>query len=118
MKHGVRESLIRKRNLLTILQVEKRGDLIFSRLKELDEYRQAGSILVYASFGNEVVTDALIKDLLIHNKVVCTTKIGNKFLSVKQITSIGELTARKFGIRQPSPQAPDFDSQRLDLVIM
>jgi len=63
-KNISRKKVLAKRNLLLTDETEKMSQTIFERLIGMEEYELCGDILVYASFGSEVITDKIIDHAL------------------------------------------------------
>ncbi len=69
-KQEIRKNLKRQRALLSPEEVRRRSDIIAERLFELSQYKNAGTIFAYMSFGNEISTEGIIKRALKDGKRV------------------------------------------------
>jgi len=68
--------VLAKRNLLLTDETEKMSQTIFERLIGMEEYELCGDILVYASFGSEVITDKIIDHALAMDKNVYLPRVN------------------------------------------
>ena len=83
-------------------ELEKKSEIIISKLEDLSEFKSAKNILAYVSFNKEVDTIALIKKyLLTKSKSIIVPKvIGNK-LALFKINDFSDLVPGKFNILEP-----------------
>ena len=76
---------------------------IESALLKTDEYKNAQTLLIYASLEDEIKTDGIIENALKNNKTVaaarCLDSKGKMDFYV--INSLSDLTSGSFGIREP-----------------
>ncbi len=103
-KEELRRQALKKRDLLSISEIEEKSRRIFERVTELHEYKEAADILVYASMRSEVRTDEMILDALSLGKKVFCPKVTDKANGVMEfvrIHSLEELFEGYFGIREP-----------------
>jgi 5-formyltetrahydrofolate cyclo-ligase len=101
-KAEIRKTVLRLRNAMTQEEIEAGSSAIVNRLTELDEIRRAPTLMVYLSFGSEVVADGLI---------LCGWEAGKRIvvplchpesreLTACHINSFDELTSGHYGIRE------------------
>ena len=96
-----REALERRRRL-TPQERKRAGGQILSALCGLSAYREAGRLLVYASFGDEVPTRELIGRALLEGKeVYCPRVEGKGIMSFYRIRKPEELTPGFRSIPEP-----------------
>ncbi|WP_034452393.1 5-formyltetrahydrofolate cyclo-ligase [Butyrivibrio sp. AE2032] len=103
-KKHIRKASLAKRDALTREQIEEKSRQIFEKLMELNEYRDAENILVYASMRSEVLTDDIILDALANGKKVFCPKVTDKpngIMEFVRIMSLEELKEGYFGISEP-----------------
>jgi 5-formyltetrahydrofolate cyclo-ligase len=88
------------------------------KVSSLPEFKQAGSVMIYAGSGDEVATDDLIDLALAAGKRVFIPFVRSH--GAAEIRDRSELVAGPFGIRQPRPELPVNAGQLpdLDLVIV
>ncbi len=103
-KSEIRKEIIKKRDSISEEEQITKSRLIFEKLVQMDEYKEATDILVYASLGSEVRTDDIILDCLAVGKKVYCPKVTNRkngeMVFVK-ISSIDDLKEGFAGIREP-----------------
>ena len=103
-KNEIRAQILAKRDALTTEEIEQKSRLIFEKLVNMEEYRNAENILVYASMESEVRTDDIILDALADGKKVFCPKVtdkGNALMEFVRITALEDLKEGYFGIREP-----------------
>ena len=68
----------------------------------LDKWRTARSIFIYVSYGNEVGTHELIRDLLAQGRsVVVPLIMGEGIMEARRINSFDDLVPGRYGIFEP-----------------
>lgn len=83
--------------------------------KFMNKYQSFG---LYASFNDEVDTFALIKDLLLKNKLVALPKLEGKKMNFYQIHQLDNLELSSFGILEPSVNAIQLSKEKLDVLFI
>ncbi|MBI4447383.1 5-formyltetrahydrofolate cyclo-ligase [Candidatus Woesearchaeota archaeon] len=101
-KKQLRKKMLKKRNDLTLGEVEEKSRRIKKNLFTLEEFASAGKVAFYASFNNEVATYEMINDSL-PNKKVALPKVepARKALEMHYITSLDNLKNGVYGISEP-----------------
>ncbi|MDD5020805.1 MAG: 5-formyltetrahydrofolate cyclo-ligase [Endomicrobiaceae bacterium] len=98
------------------------SSIIFSRIKKLEEYKNAKTVMFYLSYGSEVITDSMINEVLADDKMVVVPIIKNPGDGVMQAIKISKLEdcyERVYGIRQPEYNQDEVISkQDIDLVFV
>ena len=111
--------MLAKRNLLLTDETEKMSQTIFERLIGMEEYELCGDILVYASFGSEVITDKIIDHALAMDKNVYLPRVNGNDMDFYMIASRDELEEGSWHILEPKPDSCNlFNSNANALVIM
>lgn len=122
MKKILRELLLQKRNLLTQEEIEAKSSLIHKQLMVSPLFQRANRVMLYISFRNEVLTSAIIKELLQKGKRVFIpiTVPKTKALIVSELKSLEEdLQLGNFGVLEPKPEAVrELDPSCLDLILV
>jgi 5-formyltetrahydrofolate cyclo-ligase len=88
--------------------VRARSAAIWERLSVLREFVIARRLLVYVSTGNEVDTQGLIRQLLAMGRQVSVPRFEpatQRYVASELRDFDAELTAGKFGILEPKPEA-------------
>lgn len=115
-------------NLKDGYRVEASGR-ICRKLYLTPEYKEAKTILAYASMGKEVMTVSLLVTMLKHGKRVCLPRCTDVEVFADGSRRESELEAREFGsehklvmsnygVPEPGIDAPLVDPKEIDLVIL
>jgi len=102
-KGEIRRRILKLRNAMTPEEIQAKSGKIVQRLKELREIRESSTLMVYLSFGSEVVTDELIvwgwdagKRIVVP---LCCPE--TRELMPCRINGFDELETGHYGIREP-----------------
>lgn len=99
--------------------IDESDAAIEAKLLSLPEYIAAKRVFVYFSIGNEVKTQGVISHALAVGKLVALPVCeADGKMSFRLISSLNELTLGKFGIPEPSPDAPELTPQAGDIMIV
>ncbi|WP_081644285.1 5-formyltetrahydrofolate cyclo-ligase [Butyrivibrio sp. AE3009] len=104
-KSDIRKTVLMQRNALSQDDIADKSEIIFTKLSDTIEYKNAENILIYASTGSEVSTDTIIQNCLDEGKKVFCPKVIDKEkrqMKFIQINSPEELIAGFNGIREPN----------------
>lgn len=80
------------------------SSIIFSRIKKLEEYKNAKTIMFYLTYGSEVITDMMINEVLADDKTVVVPIIktpGDGVMNAIKISKLEDCYEKVYGIRQP-----------------
>ena len=102
-KSEIRKRLIAMRNAIPRDLIEEKSREIHKRVTELKEIRSASTLMVYLSFGSEVLTDDLILWCWGEGKRVCVPfcRPESRELTACRIGGFDELEKGHYGIRAP-----------------
>ena len=103
-KSEIRQLFITKRDRLTPEERHKKSARIAQRVVALDEFKEAGSCLLYASFRSEVETERLIAIILQKGKRLAlpiTDIEGKRLLLAEVKNGMDDLVPSTFGIKEP-----------------
>ena len=114
-KNNIRKETCLKREAMNLEEVILKSKEIKTILFNCDKFKQAKSILFYASYRNEVDTSGMISESL-DSKIVLLPRIDNGNLRVCRINSLNELNCNKYGIMEPKNTLEY--SSKIDLVIV
>ena len=105
MKKSLRESLLAKRDSITVEDKKAKDSAIRKRLFSLEYFKDAKTILFYASFRSEAETLKAIQNTLKLKKRVALPVVDaeHKQLKLYEIRDISELSAGYMGIPEPVP---------------
>jgi 5-formyltetrahydrofolate cyclo-ligase len=104
LKRGVREALLKKRNTLRSTEKKIKEAAIRKTLFSLQDFKNALTILFYASFQSEADTIQCIHHAFALKKNVILPKVDEKgeTLDLYEIKSLSELKPGYMGIQEPS----------------
>ncbi|MHB1043297.1 MAG: 5-formyltetrahydrofolate cyclo-ligase [Eubacteriales bacterium] len=121
-KSELRKIVVKERNTLSSSLVTQKSANITEKIMDLEEYRRAGTIMVYIDFRNEVETGGLIRAALADGKrvVVPVTDIPGKKLTPSRLLSYpGDLAPGAWGILEPRPEfLRPVSPEEIDLVVV
>ncbi|MDR1662947.1 MAG: 5-formyltetrahydrofolate cyclo-ligase [Endomicrobium sp.] len=121
-KRKVRSEFLYMRNRLDSDLSLACSTAIFNTLKKLFLYEQASTLMIYLSYGSEVITDFIVKSAIEEGKNVVVPAITNSRSSSMQATRIIRLEDANqlvCGIRQPEVNFDNVTSKDfIDLVLI
>lgn len=98
------------------------SSIIFSRIKKLEEYKNAKTIMFYLTYGSEVITDMMINEVLADDKTVVVPIIktpGDGVMQSIKISKLEDCYERVYGIRQPEFNQDEVVNKKdIDLVFV
>src|SRR5512136_939141 len=103
MKQTLRQHMLKKRNEVPKLEIQKKSDQIKQRLFSSPWYKDAQNILFYVSYNNEVNTHDMIKESLRDGKTVIVpiTDTRKKSLHLSKLFNWDDLCPRAYSILEP-----------------
>jgi 5-formyltetrahydrofolate cyclo-ligase len=106
-KDRLRAELKARRTALTPRELQVAGDAAARLVTQLPEWKKAKMVCLYASFGGELTTDALMMLALLEGKRLLLPRVTNKTtLVLHEVTDLAALQPSRLGIREPKPSAP------------
>ncbi|MDX9872526.1 MAG: 5-formyltetrahydrofolate cyclo-ligase [Clostridia bacterium] len=104
-KSSLRQKIIMERFSLTPQEVEAKSRVIADRILDLPQYNEAGTLLIYLPFKNEVDTVPLIKMSRQNNKRILVPVCRPHYtLLLSEFHDFNELTSNPYGISEPAPE--------------
>jgi 5-formyltetrahydrofolate cyclo-ligase len=95
---------------------------IFAAVKKLLLYEQANTLMIYLSYGSEVITDFIVKSAIEEGKNVIVPAIknpGDLRMQAVRIIRLEDANQLVYGIRQPEVNSDDVVSKdSIDLVLI
>ena len=89
------------------------------RVLELDAYRTAHTLLLYAAFGGEADLAAVAAEAVRHGKTVAYPVCGEGFALTAAVPSADGWAVGQYGIRTPVPECSTLlQPEQLDLVLV
>lgn len=121
-KNKIRYEYLMLRNKIEISARYSYSNSILEKIKSLKQYEQAKVIMLYLSYGSEVVTDLMIKEFLLDGKEVAVPIIltpGDGIMQAIKINSLEECSTKVYGIRQPEfDESLIVDKKDVDLILV
>jgi 5-formyltetrahydrofolate cyclo-ligase len=121
MKQRLRKDFIKKRDSIHPEQKRIKEAAIEKRLFSLNEFREAGSILLYVSFRSEVNTMNYLEDVLSLGKTLILPRVDARHRSLRlfDVKNVAELSPGYMGILEPwTENAREVNLGSVDLVII
>jgi 5-formyltetrahydrofolate cyclo-ligase len=119
-KAELRKEVLQKRDSIepSIKKIKDRA--VMARLKGLNEFKSAKTLLLYASFRSEVDTHELIKECLGAQKRVLLPRVNYllKKLEIREIESLNDIEKGHWGIPEPKRTTPLRDLNTADIIIV
>jgi 5-formyltetrahydrofolate cyclo-ligase len=108
-KKALRASVIARRDALDAGTRNRDSRIITAKLLALPQYRAAGVVCAYASFGSEFDSAAFCSDVVASGKRLLLPRINRpaRMLELHEVSNLGsDLVAGVWGIREPSERCP------------
>jgi 5-formyltetrahydrofolate cyclo-ligase len=105
-KREIRKRIMTLRNAMPVEEIAAKSGEIVRRLKELREIRESSTLMVFLSFGSEVLTDRLIEWGWDAGKriVVPLCRPEGRVLTPCLLGGFDELETGHYGIREPKAE--------------
>jgi 5-formyltetrahydrofolate cyclo-ligase len=105
-KKEIRKRILTLRNDMTPGEIAGKSGVIIRRLTELRELREASTLMVFLSFGSEVLTDDLLRWGWDAGKriVIPLCRPEGRGLTPCLLGSFAELETGHYGIREPNAE--------------
>lgn len=118
-KRAVRAEVRSRRRAMTYSERTRKSLAIEKTLAGTDEYKNAATILAYASISDEVQTLGLIERAVADGKTVVLPRVtATEALMLHQVGGTAELTRSRYGILEPRARAPRVPASDIDLAIV
>lgn len=119
MKNKIREEMKRKRKSMNLEDVFQKSQSVQKCFLEIEQYKNAKSVMVYISLGNEVDTTEIIRDAFSSGKnvLVPVTDSETYEISAHKITVTTEFEKGTFSVKEPKERVC-FDKNEIDVVVV
>ncbi|MDR3196199.1 MAG: 5-formyltetrahydrofolate cyclo-ligase [Endomicrobium sp.] len=121
-KRKARSEFLSMRNRLDSASALARSAAIFAAVKKLLLYEQSNTLMIYLSYGSEVITDFIVKSAIEEGKNVIVPAIknpGDLRMQAVRIIRLEDANRLVYGIRQPEVNSDDVVSKdSIDLVLI
>ncbi|MBR5219258.1 MAG: 5-formyltetrahydrofolate cyclo-ligase [Clostridia bacterium] len=119
-KKELRHRLIEKRNNIPQRLRQEKSLKITEKILEHSALKKASTVFIYVSFGSEVDTLPLIKELFYLGKRVgvplCNS--DNHTMTVYEIKDLSQLKKGHYGILEPDKSLKEIPKEDIDLIIV
>jgi 5-formyltetrahydrofolate cyclo-ligase len=120
-KKTLRASVIARRDALDVERRRRDSEAITAKLLALPEYRAAGVVCAYASFGSEFDTAAFCSAVVAAGKRLLLPRVNRaaRMIELREVKNLGgDLVAGVWGIRAPSEQCPIWQPSAVDFMLV
>lgn len=121
MKEEIRSLILNKRNSMHFSEIQKKSKEIKKQLFGMHEFQDAGTVLFYISYDNEVQTHEMIKETLKMNKqvVVPITDIASRTIICSSLIQWEDLIPGAYHILEPRQECVhEINTESIDLMIL
>jgi len=103
MKKYIRSTILKKRSSMPRSEVQKKSKLIKERVFQMQEFKEAKTILFYVSYDKEVDTHEMIRESLGMKKhvVVPKTDMNSRTIICSSLTRWDDLLSGAYNILEP-----------------
>lgn len=98
--------------------MEETSGKIMKTVLGLREIKEAETIALYMSDGNEVRTHELIKAIIASGKNVCIPAMDGNDIGFRTIKSLNDTEKGKFGIMEPYASCKNIRQEMIDIIIV
>ncbi|MFM9001749.1 MAG: 5-formyltetrahydrofolate cyclo-ligase [Opitutia bacterium] len=118
-KERMRAEMSSRAAALTRRELRAGGDAAAALVAALPEWKQARTVCLYASFGNEPVTDGLLELALAQGRRLLLPRMApDRSASVRAVDSLTALKVSRLGIREPGDDAEPAEASEADLILV
>lgn len=107
-KKEIRKRILAKRDALSDAQRFRSQMLLTERILEHEWYKQAEAVLLYAAYGSEISTDAVLENALRTGKKVYLPKVEECFMEFYRILKTTDVKPGYRGILEPDGRSEKF----------
>ena len=120
-KKALRASVIARRDALDAETRNRDSCIITAKLLDLPQYRAAGVVCAYATFGSEFDSAAFCSDVVASGKRLLLPRINRaeRMLELGEVKNLGgDLVAGVWGIREPAERCPIVPSSSVEFLLV
>lgn len=117
-KSQLRKEMVAKRDAVPSGVRKAKSASILERLKNLEIFSEAYTVMFYVGFRSEVETHKLIKEVLKTERRVAVPLVYKDRLAVKQISDFKQLKPGAMGILEPGSKQPAVPLEEINVVIV
>jgi 5-formyltetrahydrofolate cyclo-ligase len=120
-KKALRASVMARRDALDAETRRRDSQAITARLLALPEYRAAGVVCAYASFGSEFDTATFCSDVVAAGKRLLLPRVNRtaRMLELREVKNLrDDLVAGVWGIREPAERCPIMPPSAVEFLLV
>lgn len=118
-KNTLRGIMRRLEEKLSVCYMESADEAIMRHLMALPEYRNAQTVFCFVSIRREINTFPVLQDILSSGKALCVPLCVDKgIMETRLVTNLSQLKTGKYGLLEPSYDAPLVDVDDIDFAIL
>lgn len=121
IKVNLRKEMLKRRLALNREEVMEKSLLIKEKLFELSQFKEAGLIMFYAGFKNEVGTDEMMEEAMaLGKKIALPVTARTKDIKPYRVSDLKkDLAPGRFGILEPRiEKKSEIGAKEIDLIIV
>ena len=122
IKRALRQRILAQRDQIDAHERARISRIVLARVRELPEYRAAGSVFSYAGFGSELDTFPFLQRVVDDGKTLVMSRVDKsaQALRLYRVADVEtQLVPGIWGIREPDPRiCPPFSPDAVDFVLM
>ena len=118
-KKTLRNIMRRLEEALPERYMRSADESIMRHLISLPEYQEAETVFCFVGIRREINTLSVLKDALDRGKKLCVPLCVDKgIMEAREITSLDQLQSGKYGLLEPSGDAPVVDVDEIDFAVI
>jgi len=117
-KRSLRQELLARRRALSHDQWLASSRAAQAKLIELEEFKHAACIALYAPAHNETDTSGILEAAFTAGKRVLYPAVCGAHMVFRQVEGLGSLAEGSFGILEPCPTGVDHHADEPDLIVV
>lgn len=118
-KKELRKEVLALRDALLPKERHEKSEQIVAQVLELDEYRKANKVFLYASMRSEVETDEIYHKAKALGKAIYYPRVIEDKMEFYLVEDMAELEVSTFGVREPQIElAKQFSPEEADVVFV
>lgn len=120
-KAELRAAILARRDTADVASRIRHSQTITHKLCALPEYRAAGVVAAYASFGSELDTAEFLARILADGKLLLLPRItrAQRALELRQVKDPGaDFVAGVWGIREPAERCPIISPAKVEFMLV
>lgn len=118
-KKTLRNIMRRLEEALPERYMRSADESIMRHLISLPEYQEAETAFCFVGIRREINTLSVLKDALDRGKKLCVPLCVDKgIMEAREITSLDQLQSGKYGLLEPSGDAPVVDMDEIDFAVI